>query len=147
MATHAKIAEPQQSRCRHWLDELPYRALVHVKDSREGTPLYMIAGSPLPARKASSALKEALKIHGGHCFYCKAAGDGVSAHLTLDHVEPQCRDGRDLLPNLVVSCNGCNSKKAALPVEVFSPNAGRAYLLGVKALIRARLELLPEEPE
>jgi len=147
MASQAKAAEPQQYRYRHWIDELPYRALVHVRNSVHGTPLYMVAGSALTARKASSALKEALKLHGGRCFYCKtAAGEALSAHLNVDHVEPLCREGSDLLHNLVVSCNGCNSKKAALPVEAFSPNAGRAYLLGVKALIRARLELLPDEP-
>jgi 5-methylcytosine-specific restriction endonuclease McrA len=147
MASQAKPSEPQQYRCRHWINELPYRALVHVKDSAHGTPLYMVAGSSLSARKASSALKEALKIHGSQCFYCKAAGDALSAHLNVDHVEPLCREGSDLLHNLVVSCSACNSKKAALPVEAFSSNAGRAWLLGVKALIRARLELLPEESE
>ncbi|HEU4805899.1 MAG TPA: HNH endonuclease signature motif containing protein [Nitrobacter sp.] len=147
MATHPTPPEPQPYRCRHWIDELPYRALVHVKDSGHGTPLYMVAGSNLSARKASSALKEALKIHGGQCFYCKADGDTLSGHLNVDHVEPQCLGGTDLLHNLVVSCTPCNSKKGALPVEAFSPNAGRAWLLGVKALIRARLELLSEEGE
>jgi 5-methylcytosine-specific restriction endonuclease McrA len=145
MATQAEPAEPRQYRCRHWIDELPYRALVHMKDSPQGTPLYMVAGSAEPARKAAHALREALKVHGGHCFYCKVAKHSASTPLNVDHVEPQCRGGSDFLHNLVVSCNGCNSKKAALPVEAFSPNAGRAYLLGVQALIRARLELLPED--
>lgn len=147
MASQAELVEPQQYRCRHWIDELPYRALVHVRDSVHGTPLYMVAGSTQTARKASSALKDALKIHGGQCFYCKAAGEAVAAHLNVDHVEPQCRGGSDLLHNLVVSCKTCNTKKAALPIEAFKPNAGRAWLLGVKALIKARLELLPDESE
>jgi 5-methylcytosine-specific restriction endonuclease McrA len=147
MATQAKPAEPKQYRRRHWIDELPYRALVHVKDSPQGTPLYMVAGSGEPARKASSALKDALKVHGGRCFYCKAAADAVGARLTMDHVEPKARGGRDLLHNLVLSCSGCNKTKGAVPVEAFSPGAGREYLLGVQALIRARLELLPEELE
>ena len=132
---------------RHWLTDLPYRALVHIKNSPHGTPLYMVAGSALAPRKASSALKEALKVHGGKCFYCGETGHELSAHLNVDHVEPVCRQGSDLLHNLVVSCASCNAAKAALPIEAFKPNAGRAWLLGVKALIRARLELLPDEQE
>ena len=131
-AEQRRPAEAEAIIHRHWREELPYRALVHVKDSAHGTPLYMVAGSSEPARKASKALKLALELHGGRCFYCQAKGETVSAHFTLDHVEPKRRGGRDLLRNLVIACTHCNRSNAALPVEVFQPNAGREHAINAR---------------
>lgn len=130
---------------KHWCDALPYRALVYMKDSPHGTPLYMVAGSDAPAQRAVGALREALKRHGGRCFYCPDDAVSVTAQLEIDHVEPTSRCRNDLLHNLVVACQPCNGKKGALPVEAFRPNAGRAWLLAAQALIRARLQLLDED--
>jgi hypothetical protein len=127
-----------------WLDTFPYRALVPDGESVHGTPLYWVAGSELKPRKALSALKEALRLHGGDCFYCPASASSVSAHFEIDHVEASSRGGTDLLFNLVVACKDCNGKKSALPVEAFDPQAGRQWLLAAQALIRARLALICE---
>jgi 5-methylcytosine-specific restriction endonuclease McrA len=107
----------------------------------------MVAGSEFPARKATSALKDALRIHGGKCFYCPASAERVSAQLNVDHIDAVSRGKCDLLHNLVVSCKDCNLKKGALPIEAFHPNAGRTWLLAVQALIRARLQLIPDDDE
>ncbi len=48
------------------------------------------------------------------CQYC-----GVKRNnLTLDHVLPRCRGGRDTWENLVAACNSCNERKGhRLPRE------------------------------
>lgn len=48
------------------------------------------------------------------CQYC-----GVKRNnLTLDHVLPRCRGGRDTWENLVAACNSCNERKGdRLPLE------------------------------
>ena len=42
------------------------------------------------------------------CQYCGKS----NVQLTLDHVVPKQKGGRDTWKNLVTSCNRCNSKKA-----------------------------------
>jgi len=135
---------PEDHRSRHWLSDMPYRALVHVKD-QNGTPLYLVAGSNVSERGALKSLKEALRLHGGCCFYCDEPATTLSPKLNIDHVDASAQGGCDLLHNLVVACRDCNQTKRTLPVEAFKANAGRRWLLGVQALIRARLALLPED--
>jgi 5-methylcytosine-specific restriction endonuclease McrA len=44
------------------------------------------------------------------CQYC--AGVFASSKLTLDHVLPRSRGGRDTWENLVACCYSCNNRKA-----------------------------------
>jgi 5-methylcytosine-specific restriction endonuclease McrA len=43
------------------------------------------------------------------CQYCRYKGDG----LTLDHVNPRSRGGRDSWDNLVAACVRCNVRKGS----------------------------------
>lgn len=49
------------------------------------------------------------------CVYCKK--DGKSNNLTLDHVVPRSKGGKDTWENLVTCCTNCNSEKADLEIE------------------------------
>lgn len=40
------------------------------------------------------------------CQYC-----GSTRHLTIDHIIPKSRGGKDTWENMVVSCSTCNTKK------------------------------------
>lgn len=40
------------------------------------------------------------------CQYC-----GSTRNLTIDHVIPKCKGGKNTYSNLVVACNSCNTKK------------------------------------
>jgi 5-methylcytosine-specific restriction endonuclease McrA len=132
---------------RHWLDDLPYRALVYSKNSPHGTPLYLVAGSNADASKSHNALTEALRVHrsASCCFYCGRGGKSVE--LSVDHVDPKCRGGTDSLHNLVIACVKCNGDKAAQTIEAYAPDASRRWLLGIRAQICARLALIPEEDD
>ncbi len=53
---------------------------------------------------------------GNQCQYC--AGYFPQGELTLDHVIPKSRGGRNTWENLVVACKKCNQKKGAkIPQE------------------------------
>ena len=49
------------------------------------------------------------------CAYCGEQG----VPLQVEHIVPKARGGSNRISNLTLACGGCNSKKAALPVEVF----------------------------
>lgn len=49
------------------------------------------------------------------CQYC-----GVKPsreELTIDHVNPRCRGGKSTWENVVLACQGCNSRKGSLSLE------------------------------
>ena len=56
-----------------------------------------------------------LEKWGRSCAYCGAQG----VPLQIEHIKPKARGGSNRISNLTLACGGCNSKKAALPVEVF----------------------------
>lgn len=50
--------------------------------------------------------REVLRRDKHACQYC-----GSPRHLTLDHVMPRSRGGRDSWDNIVTACESCNSRK------------------------------------
>mmetsp|Transcript_15254 Transcript_15254/g.26427 ORF Transcript_15254/g.26427 Transcript_15254/m.26427 type:complete len:136 (+) Transcript_15254:164-571(+) len=63
------------------------------------------------------------------CQYC-----GIRRDLTLDHVMPQSKGGKDTWTNLVTACTACNQRKAS-------------HLLGSAHLLGWRLKQEPREPK
>lgn len=64
----------------------------------------------IPVRIQILTRKNILSRDGYTCMYCDKrlpAGE-----LTLDHVQPQSRGGRDTWDNLVACCSPCNRRKA-----------------------------------
>jgi 5-methylcytosine-specific restriction endonuclease McrA len=57
--------------------------------------------------------RQAIFRRDGHCCqYC-----GSKQNLTLDHVIPRARGGKDTWENLVAACVGCNNRKGDRTVE------------------------------
>jgi len=56
------------------------------------------------------------KRDGNECVYC---GHSVRKDLTIDHVIPKSKGGKDKWNNLVTACFKCNNKKASLSLEEF----------------------------
>ncbi len=52
------------------------------------------------------------KIHGHQCGYCSSTRD-----LTIDHIQPRSRGGRNTWTNLVTCCSKCNLKKGNKTLE------------------------------
>jgi 5-methylcytosine-specific restriction endonuclease McrA len=49
------------------------------------------------------------------CVYCSAK----DVPLEVEHVQPKALGGSDRVSNLTLACRPCNTKKGALPIEVF----------------------------
>ncbi len=61
----------------------------------------------LPFRKVELSRKNILRRDNHQCSYC---GTGKPP-LTIDHVVPKSRGGKDMWENLVAACVRCNNKK------------------------------------
>ncbi len=75
------------------------------------------------------------------CVYC---GDGDKGTLTLDHVIPRAKGGKDTWDNLVTSCSKCNSEKADLDIKEWGrphPNPKRPHYL----MLMKTLDYIPED--
>lgn len=133
--------------CQHWSTELPYRAITAVREQQSnGTILYQVAGAADAPCGARNALKLALKIHSGTCFYCKnELATETSEHATTDHIEPVSLGGTNELSNLVVACKPCNAKKGQSTIDAFNPRATIEWLTALRDQIDIRLSRLSKK--
>lgn len=71
----------------------------------------------VPYRKIMLSRKNILRRDRFRCQYC-----GSRQKLTVDHVMPRSRGGRDTWLNLVAACTSCNNKKGnRTPEEAHMP--------------------------
>lgn len=66
----------------------------------------------VPYQKVSLTRTNIFRRDGNVCAYC-----GSSRNLTIDHIIPKSRGGKDCWENLVTACSFCNSKKGNLTLE------------------------------
>jgi 5-methylcytosine-specific restriction endonuclease McrA len=145
MTTRQIQREDPLHSARHCLEDTPYRMIVFKALNHHKKPLYWVAGSDAPAAGAEKALKEAHRVHGGACFYCKKPVK--HEELTIDHAEPAKLGGRDDLQNLLIACKPCNSLKDHKPIEAFHPEAGREWLSALLRQIQDRLNRLQDSSD
>jgi 5-methylcytosine-specific restriction endonuclease McrA len=83
------------------------------------------------------------KRDGYCCVYC---GSDNRKTLTLDHVIPQSKGGKDTFENLVTACRKCNSEKSDLTLEEFGkqiPQPRRPHYL----MLMKQITHVPKEWE
>ena len=83
------------------------------------------------------------KRDGYCCVYC---GDDNRKTLTLDHVIPQSKGGKDAWDNLVTACRRCNSEKSDLTLEEYGkeiPQPRRPHYL----MLMRQVTHIPKEWE
>jgi 5-methylcytosine-specific restriction endonuclease McrA len=66
----------------------------------------------LPYKKVNLSRQNIFKRDSNMCLYC-----GSRDSLTLDHVVPKAKGGRDTWINLATACQKCNAKKGNLSLE------------------------------
>lgn len=77
----------------------------------------------VPYRKVLLTRRNVLRRDNHTCQYC-----GSRELLTLDHVMPRSRGGRDAWDNLVAACTPCNNRKGSkTPEEARMPLARRPF--------------------
>lgn len=77
------------------------------------------------------------------CVYC---GDGGRKNLTIDHVHPKSKGGKDTWTNLVTACFRCNQDKDCLTLEEYGreiPKPKRPHYL----MLLRRANYIPKEWE
>jgi CRISPR/Cas system Type II protein with McrA/HNH and RuvC-like nuclease domain len=77
------------------------------------------------------------------CVYC---GSSNVRTLTLDHVIPQSKGGKDSWDNLVTACRSCNSEKADLTLDEYGkeiPEPKRPHYL----MLMKQMHDIPKEWE
>lgn len=96
---HAANTEKVQTWARAWRRNNPERKAHHSNTRR--------------ARKAGNGgshtleeLVEKFSSMGNACYYC-----GSSGRMSVDHMTPLSRGGRDDIQNIVPACRSCNSRK------------------------------------
>lgn len=75
------------------------------------------------------------------CVYC---GDDNRKTLTLDHVIPQSKGGKDTWENLVTACRRCNGEKSDLTLEEYGkeiPQPRRPHYL----MLMKQVSHIPKE--
>jgi CRISPR/Cas system Type II protein with McrA/HNH and RuvC-like nuclease domain len=81
------------------------------------------------------------KRDGYCCVYC---GNDNRKILTLDHVIPQSKGGKDTWENLVTACRKCNGEKSNLTLEEYGkkiPQPRRPHYL----MLMKQIEHVPKE--
>lgn len=77
----------------------------------------------VPYRQIMLTRKNVLRRDGFRCQYC-----GARDRLTIDHVMPRSRGGKDTWENLVTACTACNSRKGnRTPDEAAMPLARKPF--------------------
>lgn len=81
--------------------KLPWPSIVRLKNYAN-----------VPYKRVMLSRKNVLKRDRHTCQYCGGTDD-----LTIDHVVPKSRGGRDTWENLVAACVACNNQKGDLTPE------------------------------
>lgn len=91
--------------------------------------------------KVSLNRENIFKRDGYICVYC---GANNRRHLTIDHIIPQSRGGKNTWENLVTSCKSCNNKKGDMLVEEFTDVIIKPKKPHYLALLRSTINI-PDE--
>lgn len=84
------------------------------KKYKRPTVIRLLRYISVPFRKVKLNRQNVFKRDDHKCVYC-----GSKDNLTLDHLIPKCRGGKNTWFNLVTSCGGCNVKKDNKDVDLF----------------------------
>lgn len=83
-------------------DEYPAPSVIRVNEYAD-----------VPYRKVPLTKQNVFKRDNFTCVYC-----GSKENLTIDHVKPQSKGGKDTWDNLVTACKPCNAKKGDKIIEM-----------------------------
>ncbi len=95
----------------------------------------------VPYKKIMLTRRNVLRRDRFRCQYC-----GAADRLTLDHVMPKSRGGRDTWDNLVAACVPCNNRKGnRTPEEAHMPLRRKPFRPSHVMFIRDYIGRLDEE--
>lgn len=95
----------------------------------------------VPFQKVPLSRENIYKRDNYECVYC---GNSDKRNLTLDHVVPKAKGGKDTWNNLVTACKRCNGEKADLTLEEYGkeiPKPIRPHYI----MLMKKIDYIPEE--
>lgn len=101
------------------IDTCPTLLTDDGKGFKRPTILRLIKYVYMPFKKVTLSRFNIYRRDNYTCIYCPSKKD-----LTLDHVKPRCKGGKNSWENLVTSCASCNTTKGHKPLEVFLEEQG-----------------------
>jgi 5-methylcytosine-specific restriction endonuclease McrA len=113
-------AEKVKATVAKWCKENPERCAVMFSKRRA----LKYANTPLDQMLMSTEWLVVLAEAAGHCHYC----DQV-AKLTIDHVIPLSRGGKDSKDNIVAACLHCNTSKGNKTLEEWNKTRQKAVVV------------------
>jgi len=91
--------------------------------------------------KVNLTRENVFRRDGYRCLYC---GEDRKKLLTVDHVIPKSKGGKDSWNNLVTACKKCNNEKSDLPVEEFGKLLKQPYTPHYLMMLKSMFDI-PEE--
>jgi len=82
--------------------------ITSVKIFKRPTIIRLLNYITVPFRKVTLNRENIFKRDGYHCLYC---GDKDRDKLTIDHVIPKSKGGKNTWKNLATCCRSCNVEK------------------------------------
>ncbi len=109
----AELLHDDPERCLRTIDdEFSYPSVIRLRSYIR-----------LPYTRIVLSRRNIMKRDNHTCQYC-----GRKSDLTLDHVQPRSRNGKDTWENLVTACDKCNVKKGnRTPKEAEMPLKTKPY--------------------
>jgi len=91
--------------------------ITSLKEFKRPTVIRLYNYAPVPYRKVRLTRVNIFKRDGHKCGYC-----GSVKNLTIDHILPKSRGGKNTWENLITCCGSCNLKKGnKTPTEANMP--------------------------
>lgn len=100
--------------------------ITSVKEYKRPSVIRLYNYAPVPYRKVHLSRINIFKRDGHKCGYCFS-----NKKLTIDHIIPKSRGGKNTWENLVTCCGSCNLKKGnktheeadmSLKINAFAPS-------------------------
>jgi len=82
--------------------------ITEIKKFKRPTIIRLLRYVSIPFRKVSLSRENVFKRDGYRCLYC---GDDNRNRLTIDHVIPRSKGGKNNWNNLATCCKPCNLRK------------------------------------
>ena len=93
--------------------------VTHKRVFRRPTVIRLLRYITIPFRKVNLNRQNIFKRDDHKCVYC-----GSRENLTIDHVIPRSKGGRNTWENMVTCCGSCNVKKGDIDVDLFLSKSG-----------------------
>jgi hypothetical protein len=112
----------------------------YTKVQRTTVPFFFakktIAAHKCMSKEGDYILRDIKELHKWQVFKCPYCGEPIHYNFTLDHIVPKKVGGRNILVNILLVCQECNSSKQDFELKYWIETKG--YRIKPKILARIK---------